>query len=143
MEARRAFGDVGSAQPGDSATNAGPRASAVRMSVPTFPGSATRQSARPPRSSVPTGRSSRRKTAITAGRVRERRELREEGGLDLLGRQPVEERRPLGVDERLDGLETGVEPRLDEILALADEEARACRAAVERRACGRASDGGS
>ena len=43
-EARSAFGPVGSAQPSDSAT-AAPNASAVRISVPTFPGSATRQSA--------------------------------------------------------------------------------------------------
>ena len=70
--ARRAFDPVGSAQPSESATNAGPSASAARMSVPMFPGSWTRHSASPTGASVPRGRSAWRKTPITrdgCGRV--------------------------------------------------------------------------
>ena len=65
IDARTAFGPVGSAQPSDSATPA-PNASAARSSVPTFPGSATCQSASVT-GRVPRGRSSRRKTATTRG----------------------------------------------------------------------------
>ena len=57
--ARSAFGEVGSAQPGDSAT-AAPNASAVRISVPTLPGSESRHSASVAGRSLQPGRSSRR-----------------------------------------------------------------------------------
>jgi hypothetical protein len=67
IEARSAFGPVGSAQPSDRASNAGPSASAVRISVPTFPGSATCHSARPTSGRSSFGRSARRNTAITRG----------------------------------------------------------------------------
>src|SRR5207248_4108076 len=65
IEARTAFGPVGSAQPSDNATPA-PNASAARSSAPTLPGSATRQSANVT-GRVPRVRSSRRKTATTRG----------------------------------------------------------------------------
>ena len=58
-EARSALGPVGSAQPSDSAT-AAPNASAVRISVPTLPGSARRQSASVTGRASAAGRSSRR-----------------------------------------------------------------------------------
>ena len=64
--ARSAFGEVGSAQPSDSAT-AAPNASAVRISVPMFPGSRSRQRASVTARSSQVGRSSRRYTAITRG----------------------------------------------------------------------------
>ena len=57
-EARSARGEVGSAQPSDSATEA-PNAPAVRTTAPTFPGSATRHSATPSNRLLP-GRSARR-----------------------------------------------------------------------------------
>ena len=57
---------VGSAQPSESATEA-PNASAVRISVPTFPGSATCQSASATGRCSHAGRSARRKTPITRG----------------------------------------------------------------------------
>ena len=64
--ARSAFGDVGSAQPSDSAT-AAPNASAVRISVPTLPGSASRHSASVASRSSHAGRSARRYTPTTRG----------------------------------------------------------------------------
>ena len=64
-DARSALGPTGSAQPSESAT-AAPNASADRMSVPTFPGSATCQRPRTT-SRAPVGRSSRLKTPITRG----------------------------------------------------------------------------
>ena len=64
-DARSARGAVGSAQSAERAT-AAPNASAVRSNVPTFPGSATRQSARTT-SRSPTGRSFRLKTPMTRG----------------------------------------------------------------------------
>ena len=65
-QARSAFGDVGSAHWSDRHT-AAPNASAVRISVPTFPGSASRQSASVAGRSAHPGRSSRRNTPITRG----------------------------------------------------------------------------
>ena len=73
-DARTARGPSGSAHSGDSET-AAPNASAVRTSVPTFPGSVTRQSASVT-SRVPTGRSSRRKTPTRAARARASRPRR-------------------------------------------------------------------
>src|SRR5439155_5517682 len=67
IDARTAFGPVGSAQPSESATNAGPSASAVRISAPTLPGSPTRQSASPTGGGSASRRSSRRKTPMTRG----------------------------------------------------------------------------
>ena len=64
-EARSAFGPVGSAQPGESATEA-PNASAARRIVPRLPGSPTRQS-ESDTGSTPRGSESRRKRAITRG----------------------------------------------------------------------------
>ena len=56
--------------------------------------------------------------------VAERGDLSQEGRRDRLRLgQAVLEGRPLGVDERVHRLETGVEPGGDEILALADEQA--------------------
>jgi hypothetical protein len=56
--------------------------------------------------------------------VPERRDLGQERGRDRLrGGQPVQQGRPLRVDQRLDRLEACVETRRDEVLALADEEA--------------------
>jgi hypothetical protein len=56
--------------------------------------------------------------------MREPGEPAKEPRLDRLGgRESVLERRTLGVRERLDRLETGVERSLDEVLTLADEEA--------------------
>ena len=59
-----------------------------------------------------------------AGRVAERRELGHEGRLNLLRLpEPVGERRSLGVHEHLDGLDPRIQSGLDQVLALADEEA--------------------
>ena len=106
--ARSAFGDVGSAQPSDSAT-AAPNASAVRISVPTLPGSASCQSA-----SV-AGRSSHARQVLTAvdadhaRRMRRRRDLGQQLRLDVLaGAQQVDR---LG------------RRSLDRVLALDEEEA--------------------
>ena len=56
-------------------------------------------------------------------RVSERRELGEEAGLDLFGAfEAIELNGPLRVHERVDRLQTGGQPRRDEILSLADEE---------------------
>ena len=55
--------------------------------------------------------------------MRERREGGHHVGRDeLRTRQALDQRGPLAVDERLDGLEAGVEPGLHEILALAGEQ---------------------
>ena len=123
-EARSAFGPVGSAQPCESAT-AAPNASAVRISVPTLPGSATCQSA-----SVDRPRLGRRQVvaAVDADhprRVRGGRDLREQPRLDVLAR-----------DEQLDRLggrrrRRGPRPRR--------QTARACPASAAPAACGRAS----
>ena len=121
-EARSAFGPVGSAQPAERRTKAGPSASAARRSVPTFPGSETRQSASPTGSQVP-----RQVGAAEDGddpcRVRKRRETSHHVGRDELGaRKPLDQGRAIGVDQRLHRLEAGVEPSRDEVLALAGEE---------------------
>ena len=56
-------------------------------------------------------------------RVGEGREARHHVGRDeLRPRKALGQRRPLGVDQRLHGLESGLEPCFDEILALADEQ---------------------
>ena len=108
-DARSAFAPSGSAQPAESAT-AAPKASAARSRVPTLPGSATRQSPsvvfRSPR-----GRSGLPVDADRARRVRQRRELGEQLRLD-----------GLAGDEQLDRLDPCRARRLDEILALDDEE---------------------
>ena len=70
-EARSAFGAGGSAQPSDRATHA-PNASAVRISVPTLPGSASRQRAR---------HASR--TPVAAGRPGGRRRSRAPGAASV------------------------------------------------------------
>jgi len=55
--------------------------------------------------------------------VSERRELGQEARLDYLGAfEAIELNGPLRVHERVDRLQTGGEPRRDEILSLADEE---------------------
>ncbi len=59
-------------------------------------------------------------------------------GHSLGTRQPVEQRRPLGVHERLHRLEPRVEAGRDEILALADEQPELLALPPRRRACGRA-----
>ena len=132
IEARNAFGDVGSAHPGESATNAGPSASAVRTSVPTLPGSPTCQRASPVgASSSSGGQPSGRPRRCAAGGPA--RKARRGGLLDLLRPlEPLELDRPLGVDERLDRPDAGGEAGGDEILALADEQAE-LRALPSRR----------
>ncbi len=100
---------MASAQPAESAIPA-PKASAERSSVPTFPGSATCQSA-----SVAVTRAARQVVAAVdadhARRVPERRHLREQLGRDVLSR-----------DEQVDRLDARGERRLDQILALSDEQ---------------------
>jgi hypothetical protein len=55
--------------------------------------------------------------------MRQRRESRHElRRNELRSSQPLNQRRPLRVDQSLDGLETGVEPGCDEVLALAGEQ---------------------
>ena len=104
-------------------TNAGPSASAARTSVPTFPGSETRQSASPTGASSSRGRSARRKTATDPGRVRQGREPAITSGAtsSAPGSRSSSAGRSAS-DQRLDRLEAGVEPGRDEVLALAGEE---------------------
>ena len=91
--------------------------------MPTFPGSATRQSASPTGRSSPCGRSARRKTATTrAGCGSVERPAITSDATALGTREPVDQRRPLRVDQGLHRLEAGVEPGGDEVLALAGEE---------------------
>ena len=85
-EARSAFGESGSAQPSESATQA-PNASAVRSRVPTFPGSDSRHRAR----HVLAGAGRQVASAVHAdrpGRMRKRRNPREQL---LLHRLPGDE----------------------------------------------------
>ena len=107
-----------------ASTNAGPSPSAARSSVPTFPGSATRQRASPTGSVRAARQVGAAEHGDDARRMRQRREARHHLGCDeLRPGEALDQRRPLGVDQRLHGLEAGVETGLDEILALADEEA--------------------
>ena len=88
-----------------------------------LPGSATRQSASPSGASQPTGQVGPPEDGEHPGRVRQRREARDQLRRDRLGtRKPVEQRRPLGVDERLHRLEAGVEPSGHEVFSFAGEE---------------------
>ena len=108
-EALSAFGPVGSAQPRDSATDA-PNASAARRIVPRFPGSATRQ--RESERLDATRQRLEPKETHDAGRVSHRRHLREQLRLDVLSGP-----------QHIDRLDARVVGRLDEVLALNDEEA--------------------
>ena len=97
----------GRRSPSESAT-AAPKASAVRISVPTFPGSAMRQSASATGRGSGGGRSSRRKTPTTRGGCATVETSASRRGLDVLAR-----------DQQFDRL--GRRGR-DEVLALADEQ---------------------
>jgi hypothetical protein len=54
----------------------------------------------------------------------EHRNVRQQSRLDFLCSEPGEQRRPLGVNERLDRLDPRREPGRDEVFALADEQAQ-------------------
>ena len=109
IDARTAFGPAGSAQPSESAMPA-PNASAARSSVPTLPGSPTRQSASVT-ALVPRGRSAFRKTATTRGGCPSVDTSASNSGSNVLA-----------CDENVRGLEAGIEPGLDEVLALDREQ---------------------
>ncbi len=80
--------------------------------MPTFPGSATRHSARPAVSSPAARQIGAAEDGDHPRRVSERRDLREQLGIDVLSG-----------DEPVDRLRAGGEPGLHEILALAHEQA--------------------
>ena len=125
IDARTAFGPVGSAQPSDSATPA-PKASAARSSVPTLPGSPTCHSASVS-GRMPRGRSSRRKTATTRGGCASVDTSASSSGRDVLARD--ERCRPARAPPP-------ARPRRDPLPR--PRTARACPASAGRGACGRA-----
>ena len=84
--ARSAFGEVGSAQPSESAT-AAPKASAVRISVPTLPGSARRQSASVAWRSSHAGQVGAAVDGDHPRRMRRARDVGEQLRLDVLARR--------------------------------------------------------
>ena len=100
---------MGSAQPGESATEA-PNASAARRIVPRFPGSPTRQSDSDDRVDAPRQRLASEERHHP-GRMPHRRDLGQQLGLDVFA----------GAED-LDRIDARVVGRLHEILALDDEQ---------------------
>ena len=93
VEPRSAFGAVGIGASLTTERRTRPSASAARISVPTFPGRPTCQSASPTGAGSPWRESSRRKTRDHARRMRELRDVGEQLRLDA--RSPARrERRP-------------------------------------------------
>ena len=131
-DALSALGPVGSAQPEDSAMNAGPSPSAARTSVPMLPGSAALPEASPTGGGVRVssrGRSSRRRQRSLAAGGRAPRLPR--ARLDeLAAGETLNEAFP--VQQEMDWLEPGRERRLDEIFALTTEQSRAVALAAGR-----------
>ena len=116
--ARNTLGLVGSAHPAERATKPPPEFRGAR-SVPTFPGSPTRQSASPIAPPGSRSRSPRRKTAMRARVVPERTERL--GATRSLSNRSRSAGRSWSTRAST-RLEAGVEGGRDEILPCADEE---------------------